>query len=164
MSSHERPNEGATNVWLTPRWVIDALGPFDLDPCAATVRPFDCARENYTVEQDGFSLPWHGTVWMNPPYGPHVGRWLGRLTDHGDGIALVFARTETKAMQPALAVADAILFIEGRLVFLYPTGEAASMNAGAPSMLLAFGDKCAERLRNCDIPGVLVTPQERESA
>jgi hypothetical protein len=35
ITGHEKPYEGATNVWLTPKDMIDDLGPFDLDPCAA---------------------------------------------------------------------------------------------------------------------------------
>lgn len=162
MGGHHHPNEGATNVWLTPKWVIDAVGPFDLDPCAATDRPFSCARVNYTVEDDGLTKPWGGTVWLNPPYGPHVAKWMRRLIDHGNGIALIFARTETRYNQPALAAADGVLFIEGRLFFLYPDGTAAKANAGAPSMLLAYGAKCARRLREANqrgkIPGVFFGP------
>lgn len=44
-----------TNVWLTPRYVLDLLGQFDVDPCAATVRPWDCARINYTEADNGLS-------------------------------------------------------------------------------------------------------------
>lgn len=65
--------ETTTNVWLTPRYVLDLLGQFDTDPCAATVRPWDCARVNYTVEHNGLLLPWEGRVWLNPPYGNEVG-------------------------------------------------------------------------------------------
>ncbi len=37
----------ATDTWLTPKFIIDALGPFDLDPCACpNPRPFDCALVN----------------------------------------------------------------------------------------------------------------------
>ncbi len=53
IAGHEKPFEGATNVWLTPRDIIDGLGPFDLDPCAADPRPFDIAATNYTEAQDG---------------------------------------------------------------------------------------------------------------
>jgi len=34
---------GTSQVHLTPRWIIDALGPCDLDPSAADPRPWDCA-------------------------------------------------------------------------------------------------------------------------
>jgi hypothetical protein len=39
ISGHEQPYKGETNDWLTPRYILDALGKFDLDPCAALDRP-----------------------------------------------------------------------------------------------------------------------------
>lgn len=103
ITGHERPYEGATNVWLTPRWVIEALGPFDLDPCAATVRVFDCASRNITEAEDGLRADWMGFVWMNPPYGPHLGKWFAKIIEHRNGIALTFARCETAALQAGRA-------------------------------------------------------------
>jgi hypothetical protein len=57
---------------LTPRFVIDALGPFDLDPCPPKERPWDTARRHFTEADDGLSRPWKGRVWLNPPYGPQT--------------------------------------------------------------------------------------------
>lgn len=31
--------EKTTNVWLTPRYVLDLLGQFDVDPCADIMKP-----------------------------------------------------------------------------------------------------------------------------
>ena len=42
--------EETTNVWLTPPDLLQKLGHFDLDPCAASNRPWDCADVNYTIE------------------------------------------------------------------------------------------------------------------
>lgn len=47
MGSHHSAAAG-THVWLTPPHVVDALGPFDLDPCASTDRPWDTAAKHYT--------------------------------------------------------------------------------------------------------------------
>jgi hypothetical protein len=163
ISTHESPNEGATNVWLTPRHVILALGPFDLDPCAATVRPFDCAARNLTIEDDGLTAFWapFEFVWCNPPYGPHAGKWLNRMIVHGNGVALVFARTETRATQPALKACDAVRFLEGRLTFLRPDGSPGVGNSGAPSMLLAFGETAVQRLRQSRLPGAFFLGSNR---
>ena len=167
IGSHERPGQGATNDWLTPRWLLDALGPFDLDPCASESNPLHASLgfaqhfTAYTWREDGLSKPWSGFVWCNPPYGPHAGKWLTRLAEHGNGIALVFARTETKTFNPALLRADATLFIAGRLVFETPNQTRAKGNAGAPSMLLAFGQEAEKRLRRSQIPGALMAPFRR---
>ncbi|HVI40922.1 MAG TPA: DNA N-6-adenine-methyltransferase, partial [Anaerovoracaceae bacterium] len=90
-------HKGATNVWLTPKWLLDELGEFDLDPCAApNPRPFPTAKKMITeADECGLKASWHGRVWLNPPYGKQIGPWLEKLKSHGDGIALVFARTET---------------------------------------------------------------------
>jgi len=61
IGSHTKPNQGDTNVWLTPQWLIEALGPFDLDPCAApSPRPWGTARFYYELPYDGLALPWNG--------------------------------------------------------------------------------------------------------
>lgn len=77
--------EKTTNVWLTPRYVLDLLGQFDTDPCAATVRPWDCARVNYTVEDNGLLMPWEGRVWLNPPYGNEAEAFMERMSMHQGG-------------------------------------------------------------------------------
>ena len=126
--------------WLTPPEILWALGPFDLDPCSPINRPWPTAAEHYTVADDGLSLPWIGRVWCNPPYGASVARWLSRLADHGNGIALIFARTETACwVEQVWAKADAILFVAGRLHFHHFDGTRAAANSGAPSALVAYG-------------------------
>lgn len=59
---HTLPNQGKTNEWLTPPWLLDVLGPFDLDPCSPIRRPWPTADMHYTAEDDGLSQPWHGRV------------------------------------------------------------------------------------------------------
>jgi len=79
------------------------------------------------------------------------------MVDHGNGIALIFARTETKMFfKYVWNAADAALFIEGRLAFRHVTGTAASNNSGAPSVLVAYGKDNVEALRVCGINGKLI--------
>jgi hypothetical protein len=157
MGSHHRPFRGATNEWLTPPEIIEALGPFDLDPCAPVDRPWDVAIDHYTIEDDGLAKLWHGLVWCNPPYGPDTWRWLERLADHGNGIALIFARTETRGFfRTAWDRADAMLFLRGRLHFHYPDGRRAEANSGAPSVLLAYGDEAVRRVAMSGLDGAMV--------
>lgn len=61
--THEAPVKGQSDIWLTPRHIIEALGPFDLDPCAApSPRPWPTAAVHYDITQgeDGLMLPWGG--------------------------------------------------------------------------------------------------------
>lgn len=73
----------------TPRWVFDGLAlTFDLDP-AAPVDGGDCvpARRRYTRADDGLAQPWHGLVWLNPPFSEST-RWADRFRRHGSGVFL----------------------------------------------------------------------------
>jgi len=164
LGSHQA-SVGKSQVHLTPRWIIEACGPFDLDPCAADPRPFDCARRNYAEDVDGLSMIWHGKVWLNPPFDRYnVGKWMMKLAMHGNGIALLHARTETEWFAPVWARANAILFMAKRIKFLLPDGTAQRANSGAPPLLVAFGPDNRERLRHSGIPGVLVTSWSRVQA
>ena len=147
--SHTR-NAETTDSWITPKWLIDRLGPFDLDPCACEPQPWPCAARQYT--ESGMLLPWAGFVWMNPPYGKALGSWLNRLALHGNGIALVFARTETQAFFGNVwPYASAMLFLRGRLTFYRPDGSksAEGHNSGGPSVLIAYGDRGSNVLWKC---------------
>jgi hypothetical protein len=145
--------------WITPKHIIDAFGVgyFDLDPCAAVRQPWSCARKAFTVEQDGLAHNWWDNVWLNPPYGDNTGMWLSRLVEHGSGVALIFARTETADWFKYIwSKASAVLFIEGRLYFHHVDGTRAAHNAGAPSALIAYGQNNAQALLNSGIKGKLV--------
>jgi hypothetical protein len=162
MSGHESARAN-TVVWLTPPEITEALGgwqSFDLDPCAAPEpRPFRTAKQmNAHADGDGLEMPWSGRVWMNPPYtSAEIKKWLKKLALHGDGIALIFARTETDAFQRyCWPCASAMLFLSGRLHFYTAEGVRASANAGAPSVLIAYGSRNAEVLRNCGLAGAFV--------
>lgn len=152
--------------WLTPPHVLAALGPFDLDPCAPAVRPWNMAKGHYCIEEcDGLAMPWHGRVWLNPPYGASTAQWLRRLATHGDGIALIFARTETACwIEEVWAKADAVLFIAGRLHFHHVDGTRAAANSGAPSALVAYGRQNAACLKDCGIAGQFVPLAEVATA
>lgn len=158
IGSHQSA-KATTHEWLTPPEIIEALGPFDLDPCAPIVRPWPMAENHYTVNDDGLTKPWTGRVWLNPPYGSHAIKWLIKLANHGNGIALTFARTETRMFFGTVwdhPAASAILFIRGRLHFHYTDGRQAEANSGAPSVLIAYGKENARILENSGIDGKFI--------
>jgi hypothetical protein len=161
IGGHQRPHRGETDTWLTPPHILEALGPFGLDPCCPEGMPWRTAATHYTPEDDGLVQPWHGLVWLNPPYGPETGKWLERLADHGSGIALVFARTETdQFFRQVWDRANAVLFLKGRLHFHRLDGTRASFNAGAPSVLVAYGAEASLRLAGCNIEGKYLAIRE----
>lgn len=163
LSSHQRPHRGASDVWLTPPDIIAALGPFGVDPCAAVGQPWRTAATQFTVEDDGLSKDWtdYGFAWVNPPFGPDAETWLERLAEHGHGIGLVPARTETRWFIGTIWTrADAVLFLHGRPHFHHPDGTRGKANSGAPIVLVGYGDLAVERLRNSGLVGSFVDTWE----
>lgn len=153
--SHER-TEGKCE-WLTPPEIIHALGKFDLDPCAPIRRPWPTAKHHYTLLEDGLVQPWFGRVWLNPPYGRETARWMARLAKHGNGIALIFARTETRLFfDHVWSQAGAVLFLRGRLTFHNGDGTKPGNSGGAPSCLVAFGKNNVAALSASGLAGKLV--------
>jgi hypothetical protein len=145
----ESAYHGKTHDWITPKYIIDAfgIGWFDLDPCASVTQPWSCARKAFTVEQDGLSFPWWGNVWLNPPYGPHTPKWIRSLIDHGEGVALIFSRTEKDLWQKYIfPTADGYLFIDGRVRFCHPDGVPGYADAGSGSCLIAWGQSNRDKL------------------
>lgn len=161
MGSHHSAR-AETTTWLTPPHIIEALGHFDLDPCAA--QGWATAENRIILPDDGLAADWHGRVWLNPPYGNEAWIWLNRLAAHGNGIALIFARTETAGfVDQVWQKASGILFLHGRLHFHYPNGERAKANSGAPSCLVSYGQECAELLAECSLDGSFVNGWKMEA-
>jgi hypothetical protein len=143
-----------TDEWLTPPAIIKSLGIFDLDPCSPIVRPWDTANNHYNINDNGLLLPWIGRIWLNPPYGKAMINWLHKMSEHDNGIALTFARTETQAFQNfVFPSAMSILFIKGRLTFFTVEGKPAAANGGAPSVLIAYGENNVDALAESGIDG-----------
>lgn len=166
-------HSAGTVEWLTPPDFLEKVGGwrwYGLDPCAPAVQPWPTARRVFTKRDNGLIQPW-GTdqVWLNPPYAHgELGRWLARLAEHGRGMALIFARTDTAAFNRHVRErATAVLFMEGRMTFRvgepftdprtgkrYELGDEAPGNAGAPTVLCAYGMPAADVLAAAPIPGL----------
>lgn len=157
--AHNR-GDHSTDSWITPKWLIERIGPFDLDPCAAIPQPWPCAAAQLTIEDNGLMQPWgEAFVYCNPPYGRQLGAWLERMAHHRHGVALIFARTETAAFfRHVWPHATALLFLRGRLTFHFPdgAGSKAGHNSGGPSVLVAYGKQAASRLEAVRDLGALV--------
>ena len=151
-TSFERA-ETTTVEWLTPPELVIKLGKFDLDPCSPINAPFLHAKNNFTVSDDGISKDWFGRVYLNPPYGRGMELWIEKLKLHGNGIALIFARTETKCFfEHIWNDADGVLFVKGRIRFYHISGIQAG-TPGAPSVFIAYGKENALALKNSGIEG-----------
>jgi hypothetical protein len=142
--------------WYTPIEFFERLGmKFDTDPCAGRT-PAALLSNNvvpagiyYTAAVDGLSKPWHGRAFVNPPYGPAMPRWMQKLRAHGNGVALVFARTETRWAQDHLKTADLVVFMRDRLYFVREDGFKG--RAGVGSMLLVYGKENVDSVLKADL-------------
>jgi len=153
-------NSGTSVEWWTPPHIFDALGlDFDLDPAAPIGgAPHVPAERHFSIHNNGLAQPWEGRIWLNPPYGREAARWVGRLAEHGNGVALVFNRADAAWCQSALRAASAACLIAGRLSFIDGTGRTRKgHNAANGSMLLAFGEECARAVLDCGL-GVCFVP------
>jgi len=143
-------------TWLTPPFIIAALGEFDLDPCCPDEMPWRTARTMYTKSVDGLRQSWRGRVWLNPPYGRDSYPFLGRMAAHGNGIALLFGRTDTEAWHRwVFPYCDSVLFMKGRVRFCRPDGTQADA-ANAPSCLVSYSGNDTLALRRSGIEGFLM--------
>lgn len=156
--THENPNNKSVE-WFTPKHIFDSLDlEFDLDPCAPLTNtvnvlgvvggvPWIPAKKVYTRISNGLTQPWEGRVFLNPPYGRETKLWLQKMDTHRDGIALLFARTDCQWFHDYCSKATAINFIKGRLKFVNLEVK-NSPGAGAGSMLVAWGLKNADAIKN----------------
>jgi phage N-6-adenine-methyltransferase len=136
-----------SNDWWTPPEIFEKLNiNFDLD-VASPVGGVDWipAEKYYTKYDDGLKQDWFGTVWCNPPYGRETYKWLSKFINHNNGIALVFARTDTAWFHELVVRADALMFTKGRITFL-KSGESSGNSSASGSMLIACGNKSVKAI------------------
>lgn len=76
------------------------------------------------------------------------------MAEHGNGIALTFARTDTQWFADLVfAHASGVLFLTGRPHFHHPDGSRAKGNSGGPICLIAYGNRNAGALAASELPG-----------
>jgi len=149
----------SSDEWYTPPEIIRSLGEFDLDPatCKTALNLNQSAKRYYTARENGLLLSWSGRIWLNPPYSyPLIQRFLAKMAEHNNGIALVFAKIEAKWFHDTvLYQAKAAKFLYNRIRFLRPDGTPGVQPRNG-SMLLAYGKENVEILRNNPIEGKFV--------
>lgn len=149
--------ENTTDEWYTPKEIIDALGPFDTDPCAPVHPLWPTARIAYNKNDDGLKQEWYGRVWLNPPYSrPLIEKFVEKMVEHNNGIALLYNRCDSKMFQDIIfQKATAMKFLRHRIRFYRPDGTRGG-SPGCGSILIAFGQDNARILKDCSIEGKFV--------
>ena len=136
----EQITRTSDDYW-TPKWIFDALGlTFDLDVASPPEGPAHTpCHAYYTQKDDGLTAPWHGLVWMNPPYSkPNL--WVQRFTEHANGICLV-TFSKSYWFENLWNTADALLlppihmsFVQGQIFM--------------PVVMAAYGNTATVALQN----------------
>jgi hypothetical protein len=125
----------ASEEWYTPTEIIGvarrALGGIDLDPASCVLAQQTVGAASYfTRDDDGLTRPWHGRVWLNPPFGRPIASWTQKLrTEYVAGrvtqaIALVPARVDTRWYRELDDVVALTCHLNGRLKFIGATNSA----------------------------------------
>jgi len=127
----------------TPQWFFDQLNrefEFTLDPCA-THENTKCEKY-FTVTDNGLEQDWFGNVFMNPPYGRDIRRWVRKAHDEVMKsnawlvVGLIPSRTDTKWFHRYIYRKAEIRFVQGRIKFLQNGKEAGP--APFPSMVVIW--------------------------
>ena len=105
----------------TPAWIIEELGPFDLDVAASPENAK--APKYYTEAQDGLTQLWReDRVWCNPPY-KNIMPWVKRVStdlltfEFIELFLLVPATPSTAWFKKAYDLCTGLWFADHRLKF-----------------------------------------------
>lgn len=134
-----------SNEWTTPKELFDMLDSefgFTLDPCC-THESAKCDKY-YTIDTDGLSQDWSkDVVFMNPPYGREIGKWVEKAyrecLNGAVVVCLIPSRTDTKYWHKYIFPNAEIRFMKGRICFGDGKGSSPF-----PSAVVIF-DKNKER-------------------
>jgi phage N-6-adenine-methyltransferase len=125
--------------WATPRAFFAALHSefrFTLDACADETNA--CLPNYLSRENDALAADWPGRVYMNPPYGYGIRRWIkkARLESRQNAevvVCLIPSRTDTSWWHEDVLAASEIRFIKGRMRF-----SGSQINAPFPCAVVVF--------------------------
>ncbi len=148
---YETPHDLFDQLW-------DEFGPFNLDPCGQKEVHYSAHKivqfggscyDGSTMALDGLLNDWYGNVFMNPPYGREIEKWIKKAVievltgEMYKGIvcgptervvALLPARTDTGWWHRYVQGRAYVRFLRGRLRFHNEKGSAPF-----PSCIVVWG-------------------------
>ena len=143
---------------FTPAWLFRALGEtFDLDPASPIEHETHVpARTVYTREDDGLVQPWHGFVWLNPPFS-NATPWADRFMAHGNGLWL--GPVANSAWTQRMATDADAMWLMRDFAFDHPTH--AGRRSSMPLAMYAMGERAREAMMRasmlCPDAGVVLS-------
>lgn len=144
MSNIDIHFRSTSSMWETPQDLFDFLNSmfkFDLDAaaCRENTKCDIWLGPGSTINEDSLKEEWTGKVWLNPPYGRGIGKWVKKayessIKNDATIVCLLPARTDTKWFQYVWK-ATFVCFVHGRLKF-----GGAETSAPFPSCIAIFGN------------------------
>ena len=109
--------------WETPDAVFEPLNEefgFTLE-AAASAANTKVPGNYYTREDDAVMQPWPGVVWLNPPFGEQMGRFIRKAYKESlvgaTVVALLPARTDTACWHECIHGIAEVRFLRGRVKY-----------------------------------------------
>ena len=133
--------------WYTPSYILERVYQIiqiDLDPCSPEVPTVIC-EQHYTIKDDGLSKTWQGNVFMNPPYGKDIKKWVSKFVKEWDSgniqnaILLVPVKSDTKWWYELVTRSCCWCGIRGRVTFISPSWSASNTGTFASALILFSG-------------------------
>lgn len=168
MNSHQLINQTNGGVeYYTPLNIIEAarrtLGCIYLDPASSFAANLRVKAESYyTEEQDGLSMDWYKTIWLNHPFGRVQNpKWISKLelefkSGRVDGACCItFACTSEKWFQPLLWRPQC--FLSPRTNYLLPDGSTLR-GVTKGSVVTYYGSDFSRFAQEFQSLGVVKTP------
>lgn len=152
------PYPNQNDSWITPKYIINAIGLSELDPFGYKHPDkgilVETARNYFFEQDDGLTKDWnYKSVFVNFPYSK-ARECMDKCTyeyqiHNNDIIVLCFNRSETKWYQNNVNFATGINMIKKRIKFIDFNGKLRS-NGNAPSCLIAYGEDAYKRIKNIE--------------
>ena len=140
--------------WYTPPYIFEALNyTFDLDPCSPPLERYKTRAKNHYIlpDKDGLINDWFGVVWLNPPFGRGIEKWVDKMYNHNQGVLLTHVTAlPNKWFHQYFDKYRSICFVKGRINFINGLGQSAG-SAAHGQMLIGFGDIGKEIIEQCNL-------------
>ena len=145
--------EASSAECYTPAAIFETLGiEFDLDPCSC---PPDLshvpAKTMWTVDDDGLSKDWFGTVWMNPPYSK-PDPWVKKFIKNGAGVALLPTSGGAYWFYELWDASDGIMPLKMISFDYFERPDGSRYGIPFAILLFALGEECTAALSNFEPP------------
>jgi hypothetical protein len=143
-----------TTNGLPPPHLVQALGEFDLDPCASHLCPNKLATRTFGPRENGLKQEWSGRVWLNPPFS-NMQPFVRKMMEHGHGTLLCLIAGQTLWQMKMIEASGWVFLMQGKPKFERPQ-RGLPQGQRAPVWLVPFGAEDVDALAKSGLPGVLL--------